>query len=46
LQLLGTVHGLYVDLLLNPFTPLGLPITNEKFRLAVDRQVNGYNADV
>ncbi|CAM9145821.1 unnamed protein product [Choristocarpus tenellus] len=39
-----TVHDFYVNYLRNPFSPLAKPIVSERFRLAVDRQVNDYNA--
>eukprot|EP00611_Tribonema_gayanum_P000272 TRINITY_DN10184_c0_g1_i1.p1 TRINITY_DN10184_c0_g1~~TRINITY_DN10184_c0_g1_i1.p1 ORF type:complete len:144 (-),score=42.59 TRINITY_DN10184_c0_g1_i1:38-469(-) len=44
--LLQTIHGFYVNYQLNPFSPLNQPIGSERFKLAVDRQVNGYNADI
>lgn len=44
-SLLQTVHTLYVNYLLNPFSPIAQPITSDRFRLGVDRQVNAYNAD-
>ncbi|KAG5185318.1 Sedlin [Tribonema minus] len=44
--LLHTIHGFYVNYQLNPFSPLNQPIGSERFKLAVDRQVNGYNADI
>jgi Sedlin, N-terminal conserved region len=40
-----TVHGFFVNYQMNPFSPIGQPITSERFRLAVDRQVNAYNAE-
>ncbi|CAM9125417.1 unnamed protein product [Discosporangium mesarthrocarpum] len=43
-KVFSTVHNFYVNYLRNPFSPLARPIVSERFQLAVDRQVNDYNA--
>lgn len=43
-QVFSTVHNVYVNYLRNPFSPLGKPVDSDRFRLAVDRQINDYNS--
>lgn len=43
-QVFATVHDFYVNYLRNPFSPLGKPVDSDRFRLAVDRQINDYNS--
>mmetsp|Transcript_1096 Transcript_1096/g.1393 ORF Transcript_1096/g.1393 Transcript_1096/m.1393 type:complete len:151 (-) Transcript_1096:281-733(-) len=45
-NLFQSVHQLYVNYLRNPFAPLRKPLTSERMKLDIDRQVNSYNSDV